>query len=128
MYKVTNEVEKKIIELAIIKARTTNKLLPDYNDIINSTIDTLASNKDEFQGILNSVNEYKFEYESKKIEDYLAPYYLTTDITGSDTFGYTCNVISTIDNCVKFSSETQVSKLEALLDLDIIDVITKLNI
>lgn len=66
MYNVTNEIEKKIIELAIIKARTTNKLLPDYNDIINSTIETLASNKDEFQGILNSVNEYKFEHESKK--------------------------------------------------------------
>lgn len=128
MYNVTNEIEKKIIELAIIKARTTSKLLPDYNDIINSTIETLASNKDEFQGILNSVNEYKFEHESKKIDGYLAPYNLTTSITGSDTFGYTCNVISTIDNCVKFSSETQVSKLEALLDLDIIDVITKLNI
>lgn len=46
MYIVTNEIEKKIIELAIIKARTTSKLLPDYNDIINSTIETLAGDID----------------------------------------------------------------------------------
>lgn len=128
MYNVTNEIEKKIIELAIIKANITNKLLPDYNDIINSTIETLAGDKIELNNILNSANEHKFEHESKKIDDYLAPYKLTTDITGNDAFGYTCNVISTIDNSVKFSSETQDTKLEALLDLDIINVVTKLNI
>ncbi len=128
MYNVTNEIEKKIIELAVIKARTTNKLLPDYNDIINSTIETLVGNKDEFQSILNSVDEYNSNVEMDRMDIILLPYNLTVDIVGDYEIGFQCNIISTIDNSIKKSTTIYSTQMLALKNIDVNEIIRNLNI
>lgn len=128
MYNVTNEIEKKIIELAIIKARTTSKLLPDYNDIINSTIETLAGDNDEAQSILNSVDEYNSNIEADKMDIKLLPYTLTIELVGQYGVGFKCNIISTINNSIKKSTMLYTTRMDALKSIDVNEVIRNLNI
>ena len=128
MYNVTNEIEKKIIELAIIKARTTSKLLPDYNDIINSTIEILSGDTTEINNILKNVDEYHANIEIDKMDIILLPYNLTTDIIGDYEIGFQCNIISTIDNSIKKSTTIYSTQMLALKNIDVNEIIRNLNI
>lgn len=115
MYKVTNEVEKKIVELAITKARTASRLLPNYKDIINSTIETLSGGVDgieilEFNKACSLENEVCVE---------LAKHGLVARLDYSRFIGFRYGIYNINSNELIKETPYYKTKLDAIENLNI---------